>query len=134
MMSMGARADQRVGDFERLFAVVRLRNQQVIDIHAELLGVGAVESVFRVDESGDTAGLLGFGDGVDRQGRLARGFGTVNLDDASFGVTAYAERHVQGDRTRGDYLYVGDLCARHAHDRAFAEILLDLLHHRVKYL
>ena len=37
----GARADQRVGDFERLFAVVRLRNQQVIDIHAELLGVGA---------------------------------------------------------------------------------------------
>ena len=130
----GARADQRVGDFERLLAVVGLRNEQVVDVHAQFLRVEAVESVLGVDERRDASGFLRLGDGVDRQGRLARGFGTVNLDDASFGVTAYAERHVQGDRTRGDYLYVGDLCARHAHDRAFAEILLDLLHHRVKYL
>ena len=115
-------------------ALERISESAISSACSPLSGCEISESVFRVDESGDTAGLLGFGDGVDRQGRLARGFGTVNLDDASFGVTAYAERHVQGDRTRGDYLYVGDLCARHAHDRAFAEILLDLLHHRVKYL
>ena len=35
-----AGGDQRAGDFERLLAVIRLRNQQIVDIHAQLAGVG----------------------------------------------------------------------------------------------
>ncbi len=32
-------AHQHVGDFQSLFAGIRLRNQQIVDIHAQLAGV-----------------------------------------------------------------------------------------------
>jgi hypothetical protein len=38
-----------------------------------------------IDEGADAALLLGFGDGVQRQRRLARGFRPVDLDDAARG-------------------------------------------------
>ena len=46
-------------------------------------------------------GLLCFGDGVDGQGCLTRGFGAVDLDDAAFGVTADSEGHIERDGARG---------------------------------
>ena len=128
----GARADQRVGDFECLFAVVGLRDEQVVHVHAQFLGIEAVEGVFGVDEGRDAARLLRLGDGVDRQCGLARRFGAVDFDDAAFGVAADAEGHVEGDRPRGDHRNVIDFRAVHAHDRPLAEVLLDLLHHRVQ--
>ena len=70
-----ARPDQRIGDFERLLAVVGLRYEQVVDVHAQFLCVEAVESVLGVDERRDAAGFLRLGDGVDRQGRLTRRLG-----------------------------------------------------------
>ena len=48
----GAGADQGFGDFERLLAVIGLRDQQIVDIDAELLGVDGIEGVFGVDEGG----------------------------------------------------------------------------------
>ena len=48
----GARADQRFGDFQRLLAVVWLRHQKIIHIHAELARVDRIERVFGVDERG----------------------------------------------------------------------------------
>ena len=44
------RADKLVGYLESLLAVVRLRDQQVVDVHAELRSIEAVEGVLRVDE------------------------------------------------------------------------------------
>ena len=43
--------DQRTGDFERLFAVVRLRNDQIVDIDAEFARIGRIERVFGIDEA-----------------------------------------------------------------------------------
>ena len=68
-----ARAHQRVGDFKRLFAGVRLGDQHFVDIDAQLLGIDRIERVFGVDIGGDAALLLGFGHGMQRQRRLARG-------------------------------------------------------------
>ena len=51
-------AHQHVGDFQRLLAGVRLRDQQVVDLHAELVGVMRIERVFGVDEGGGAAELL----------------------------------------------------------------------------
>ena len=68
----GARAHERVGDLERLLAGVGLRDQQVLDLDAELLGVARVERVLGVDEGADAALLLGLGDDVQRERRLAR--------------------------------------------------------------
>ena len=46
----GAGAHQHVGDFERLLAGVGLRNQQIVDVDAELLRIDRIERVFGVDE------------------------------------------------------------------------------------
>jgi hypothetical protein len=66
--------DQRVGDFQRLFAGIGLRDDQLVDVDAQLLGIDRIERVFGVDESGGAAVLLRFGDDVQRQRGLARAF------------------------------------------------------------
>ena len=53
-----ARAHQHVGDFERLLARVGLRDEQIVDIDAELLGIRRIERVLGVDERGRAAVLL----------------------------------------------------------------------------
>ena len=53
-----ARADQGFGDFERLFTVVGLGDQQVIHVHAQFFGVTRIKSVLGIDEGGHAAGLL----------------------------------------------------------------------------
>ena len=52
------RAHQRVGDLERLLAVIRLRDQELVDVDAELARVADVERVLGVDEGRDAAGAL----------------------------------------------------------------------------
>ena len=57
-----AGAHQHVGDLERLLAGVRLRDQQILHVHAELRGVDRIERVLGVDERRGAAGALRFGD------------------------------------------------------------------------
>ena len=81
-----------------------------------------------VDDGGYTAHLLGLGDGVDGQGGLTRGFGTVDLDDASAGITAHAQGIVQADGACGDDLDVLDVVVAQLHDRPAAESFAYLVH------
>ena len=60
--STRARAHQHVGDFQRLLAGIRLRHQQIIDIHAELPGVHQVERMLGVDEGRGAAQFLALRD------------------------------------------------------------------------
>jgi hypothetical protein len=64
----GIRAHQRLDDLQRLLAVVRLRDQQVVDIYAELTGISWIESMLGVNEGSETAGLLRFGDDLQGSG------------------------------------------------------------------
>src|ERR1035438_7326243 len=50
--------DQGIGDFESLFAAIRLRQEQVVDIDAEGARIGGIERMFRIDERGRAAGRL----------------------------------------------------------------------------
>ena len=61
---------KRLGNIERLLAARRLRNEKPVYIDAERLRVYRVESVLDVDISRLAAGLLGFRDDVQRDGRL----------------------------------------------------------------
>src|SRR6202042_264634 len=61
----GAGADEGFGDLEGLFAVVGLGDEEVVDIDAEFPGVLGVERVLGIDESGEAAGFLGFGDDLE---------------------------------------------------------------------
>ena len=55
-----AGTDHRLSNLQRLLAVIRLGNVKVINIHANLLGILRIKSVFRVNKSGNTVSLLCF--------------------------------------------------------------------------
>src|SRR5438093_1090434 len=122
-----ARAHQRVGDLERLLAVVGLRDEEVLGLDAELARVAHVERVLRVDEGADAAALLALGDELERERGLARRLRSVDLDHAPARDAADAERDIEAERARrqaGDVLRQRLLAE--LHDGALAELLLDL--------
>ena len=67
-----ARADQQLGDLERLLAVVGLAQEQIVDVHADAAGVARVHRVLGVDERRQAALALGLGDDVVAERGLAR--------------------------------------------------------------
>ena len=127
----GRRTNKLIGDFQCLLAVVGLRDEQVVDVHAQVLRIKAIEGVLRIDEGRRAARLLCLGNGMNRQSRLTRRFRTVDFDDAATGVTAHTQGIVQTDRTRRNHFHVFDLLVAHFHDRTLAEILFDLRHRRL---
>ncbi len=92
----------------------------------ELLGVLGVERVLGVDEGGDAAPLLGLADDREREGRLARGLRAEDLDHAAAREAADADRRVDRQRAGRDELHRLDLLRAQPHDRALAELPLDL--------
>ena len=121
------RADEHLGDIEGLFAGVGLRDEQIVEVDAEVGGVGRIERVLDVDEGGSAAVLLGFGDDVQGERRFTARFRPVDLDDTAAGEAADAEREIEGDRPgRDDVERHPLLNLAHLHDGAFAELTLDL--------
>ena len=59
-----ARANQHVGDLERLLDV-GLGDEQLVDIDPDRLGIDRVEGVLGVDEGGDPTVALGLGHDVE---------------------------------------------------------------------
>src|SRR5512135_873043 len=122
-----SRADEHVGDLQPLLAGVGLRDQQVADVDAQLPCVDGIERVLGVDVGGGAACLLDLGDDLQAQRGLARGFRTVDLDDAAPRQATDAERDVEPERPGRHHLQVVlDLGIAHFHDRALAELLFDL--------
>ena len=112
MRSIAPRADQLVGDLQRLLAVVGLRHQQVLDPDAQLPRVGDVQRVLGVDEGAHAARALRLRDRLQGQRGLARRLRAVDLDDAPARQPADAQRQVQPDRAGRDDGDLGDLSAR----------------------
>ncbi len=79
-----------------------------------------------IDERRHAAQLLGVGDDVERERRLARRLGPVDLGHPAAGDAADTGHRVQRDRPGGDRLD-GDpgFLGAHAHDRALAVLPLD---------
>ena len=97
-----ARADQHVGDLERLLTRVGLGDQQLVDVDADRRRVDRVHRVLGVDVGAHAAVALGLGDHVHGEGRLARRLRAEDLDDPTAGQTADAEREVERQRAGGD--------------------------------
>ena len=114
-------------DFEGLLAVVRLRDEKIVHIHAQLARVDGIERVLRVNERGLAAELLRFGDDVQSEGRLAARFRAVDFDHASAREAADAERCVNRNRAGRDHADRDEnVAVSQAHDRAFAVRLFNL--------
>ena len=76
-------AYEHLGDIERLFAGIRLRDEETIEIDAEVAGIDGVECMLDIDESGGAAHLLRFCDDVKCERRFTARLRTINLDDAT---------------------------------------------------
>src|SRR5215208_8546571 len=89
------RAYEGVGDLERLLAVIRLREVEVLKVDADGLSVGRVEGVLSVYERGEAALLLRLSDDMQGKGRLTARLGTENLDDTALGHTTDSQGQVE---------------------------------------
>ena len=91
------------------------------------LRVQRVHRVLGVDEGAYPSELLRLGEHVVDQRRLARRLRPEDLDDAPAGHPADPEREVERQRPGGDRVaaHLRALVA-HPHDRALAELALDL--------
>ena len=65
-----AGADEQLADLERLLAGVGLRDEELVDVHADALRVGGVHRMLGVDERADAAPALRLGDHVVDERRL----------------------------------------------------------------
>ena len=90
-----APADQELGDLERLLPRVGLRDEEIIDIDADVLGVRRVHRVLGIDERTDAATTLRFRDHVVDERRLARRLRAEDLDDPPAREAADPERQVE---------------------------------------
>ena len=106
--------------------MVGLGDEELVDVDADLLGVLRVHGVLGVDERADAAHLLGFGDHVVDERRLARGLGAEDLDHAAAREPADAECEVESERAGRDRSDRDRCAVVHLHDRALAELPLDL--------
>lgn len=131
----GVRAHQRLTDFERLLAVVRLGDEQIIDIDAAARCVHRIERMLGVDERSDAAHLLRFGDDVLRQRRFPAGLGPVDFNNATARHAADAKRNVERNRSGGnDFDRQLGTGFAHPHDRTLAVLAVDLAHSRCQSL
>ncbi len=131
----GPRADERVGDLERLLAGVGLGNEEVVEGDAKLPGISRVERMLCVDEAANAAVLLGLGDGMEGERRLAGGFRPVDFDDSPARQAADAKSDVEAERAGRHGLDLdGRLVLAEAHDRTLAEGAFDLAERRIQRL
>ena len=99
----------------------------MIDVHAHPARVRWVQRVFGVDDGAHATHALRFGDDMLYQRRLARRFGAKYLGHSAARHAAHAERNVQRDGAGRNNVHRHALLSfAQLHDRAFAELLLDL--------
>jgi hypothetical protein len=126
--------DQELRDLERLLAGVGLRDEQVVDVDADALRVRGIHRVLGVDEGADAAAALGLGDHVVDERRLPGRLRAEDLGNAAARQAADPEREVECQRARRDGTHGHGRGIVHLHDRALAELPLDLAERCVECL
>ena len=120
------RTDEFLRNFESLFTVIGLRDEQVVHVNTELAGVAGIERVFGVDEGSLATEFLGFGDDLESECGLTAGFRAVDFDDAAAREPADSESGVNREAAAGDDIdRHKDILAAEPHDGALAVRLLD---------
>ena len=125
----GAAAHQRLYNLQRLLASIRLGNQKIVNIHAQILGINRVQGMLRINKGCHAPLPLRLGNHVQGYGSLTRGLRTVNLNDTPPGNTAHAQGDIKGQNTCRNNFYVHIGCRiTQAHNGTLAIVLLNLLH------
>jgi hypothetical protein len=109
-----------------LFAVIWLGEVEVLEVHADGLGVGGIQGMLSVHECGEAACPLSLGNDVQSEGGFAARFGAEDLDNAAPWDAPDAEGQVEGQGARGDRGYLSRPLVAHAHDGALSKLPLYL--------
>ena len=121
------RPHQRLDNLQRLLAIVRLRDQQIVDVHAQLPRIQRIERMLGIHKRRQPARLLRLGDDLQRNRRLARRLRPKDLNHPPPRNPAHTQRRIKRDRPRrNDRNRHNRLFAAQPHDRAFAKLLFDL--------
>src|SRR3546814_1380748 len=108
-------------DLERLLPRGGLRDDEVIDIDAELLGIDRIEGMLGIHESRGAALLLSFSHRVQCERRLARAFRPVDLDDAAARETADPQGDIEPKRAGRQCPDLDRTAAAQTHGRRLPE-------------
>ena len=90
----GVGADERLHNFQRLLAVVRLGNKKLVNFDANFSRVIRVKGVLGVNKGGNPAHLLHLGDNMLGQGCFAGRFRPEDLNDAAARHAADAKSQI----------------------------------------
>src|SRR5688572_10206138 len=101
----GAGTYQDLTDLHRLLTRIRLRHEEIVDIHAQLLRIVGVERVLGIDVCGHAAGTLSVGDHVQAERRLATRLGAVDLGNPPARNSANSDCRVEVYRARWNCIY-----------------------------
>jgi len=123
----GIAAHEGLHNLEGLLAELRLREEEIVDVHAELLRIVRVQRVLGVDERTDAPQLLRLGNDMKTEGGLPGRLRPEYLGDTAPGYPADAQGGVQGNRPRGNGFHLGDRTFPQPHDGTLAVLLLDLI-------
>ena len=97
-----AGANHHLRNLQRLLAVIRLRNIEVINIHADILCIDRIQGMLRVDKTGDPAPFLNLGHHMESHRCFTAGFRAVNLDHTSPRHASQSQGNIQTQRSRGN--------------------------------
>ena len=119
-----AGSDKRLRDFQGLITRVRLRDQQIVDVHAALGRIAWIQSMLHVDVGRSSAAALGLCHDVLAEGGLAGGLRAEDFGDAAARHTADTQGDVQRERAGRDRIGGEHVLGfAELHDRALAVAL-----------
>lgn len=130
----GIRADERFADAEGFLARAGLGDEEVVEIDAEALGVGGIQGVLDINESGEPSAFLGLGHDGEGERGFSGGFRPVNFHDASPGEASNTQGAVNEEIAGGDDFHFGMGIVTEAHNGTLAIIFGDLLDGQIEIL
>ena len=93
-----------LGDLQGLLPVVRLGYVEIVDVHADILGINRVQRMLRINKSRNSAPLLDLSHHVQGNRSLSAGLRTVHFDNSSFGNASQAQSQIQAQAACGSGL------------------------------
>ena len=120
--------DQLFRNFKSLLTIVRLRYEQIVDIHPKLLSIETVKCMFGINYRRNTTRTLSLGYGMDGKSSLTARFRTENLNDTPTRIAAYTQSIVESDRTGRNNIYILHRFITKLHYSTLAIILLNGSH------
>ena len=88
-------AYQSISNLQRLLAIIRLRNQQIVNINAQMARIFRIQCVLRINEGCIAAQLLRLSNHMQSHSRLTGRFRSINFNHTSTGNTADTKSNIQ---------------------------------------